>query len=387
VASRNITKYRDLKSSSIIRPELTDPIFQKEVAKLLFEVARKLLPTLTDKHALTFIERAILLDPSLKASASDLLVKEKSRISKQPGRKVLREKRIYDIDTLMDVIAKMSLQHVSKETSPKLNVKNEGVRSDIQESPPPTKSFVKPFVIVSLIILATVYFWDRLEIFHSPPIEISSPPLTSGNGTVGHEIPSSKRVTNITGIDTILYEIGEKNVKTGDSVIENPSIEDKLEGQSIGTANTNSPQELAVDPDISKVIPERVLEDKPVLPNLTSITRKEKIDTTGPIEGTVFYPDLQRGDRRADRDDRGLFPESRSERSNEKRETFKQGKLYRVIAKTRVLSSPSYFAVTMAFLDQGARVEVVEKTGEWLKLRSKMGQSGYILAQDTEPLN
>jgi len=56
--------------------------------------------------------------------------------------------------------------------------------------------------------------------------------------------------------------------------------------------------------------------------------------------------------------------------------------VYRVIARTDVLSRPTYRSYRVAVLVPGDKIQVDEDMGSWLRLKSRNGRPGYILAQD-----
>jgi hypothetical protein len=65
-------------------------------------------------------------------------------------------------------------------------------------------------------------------------------------------------------------------------------------------------------------------------------------------------------------------------------EGFELQKTYRVLEKTSVLSAPSYGGRVVGQLERGDRVLVEGKLGRWLRLRSKKGRGGYVIAADVE---
>ena len=65
-------------------------------------------------------------------------------------------------------------------------------------------------------------------------------------------------------------------------------------------------------------------------------------------------------------------------------EKFSGGKVYSIIVATRVMDRPSFRTVPIAKLQRGDTVLVEAQVGDWLKLRSKKGSPGYILAQDAK---
>lgn len=132
---------------------------------------------------------------------------------------------------------------------------------------------------------------------------------------------------------------------------------------------------------------------------------KESINTEGPVEGPEFKERLNR-DRAGASEPRRV--ESRREeyppREDSPREELQGGppravlpaddphgfdnkRTYRVLEGTSVLSAPSYGGRVIGRLERGDRVLVEGKLGRWLRLRSKKGRGGYVLAVDVEELS
>jgi hypothetical protein len=65
-------------------------------------------------------------------------------------------------------------------------------------------------------------------------------------------------------------------------------------------------------------------------------------------------------------------------------EGFESQKTFRVLAKTSVLSAPSYGGRIVGQIERGDRVLVEGKLGRWLRLRSKKGRGRYVIAVDVE---
>jgi hypothetical protein len=122
---------------------------------------------------------------------------------------------------------------------------------------------------------------------------------------------------------------------------------------------------------------------------------KEKVDTHGPVEGPEFTQRLpgrsSRGgnhdtdrdrsrDRDRDRDGNGVPP--RLVMEERPTDVFPSASVYRVIARTSVLSEPSYSGRVIGQLEAGDRVLVEAKLGRWLKLRSRRGRGGFVMAED-----
>jgi uncharacterized protein YgiM (DUF1202 family) len=67
---------------------------------------------------------------------------------------------------------------------------------------------------------------------------------------------------------------------------------------------------------------------------------------------------------------------------NRSTDVFDPGGVYRVLVRTSVLEHPSYSADVVGTLEPGDRVFVESKMGRWVRLRSKRGRGGFVLAED-----
>jgi hypothetical protein len=67
---------------------------------------------------------------------------------------------------------------------------------------------------------------------------------------------------------------------------------------------------------------------------------------------------------------------------NRNPDVFDPGGVYRVLVNTSVLANPSYSAEVVGRLEPGDRVFVEGKLGRWVRLRSKRGRGGFVLAED-----
>lgn len=59
---------------------------------------------------------------------------------------------------------------------------------------------------------------------------------------------------------------------------------------------------------------------------------------------------------------------------------------YVIIAKTRVMAEPTYWAEVKGDLSIGDKVLVEEPIGKWLRIKAKNGKYGYILSQDADKI-
>jgi len=113
--------------------------------------------------------------------------------------------------------------------------------------------------------------------------------------------------------------------------------------------------------------------------------RKEQINTRGPIEGEQY-----RSARSAERERPQNIGEPPLRGRDSSRHTpFERdsnGKLYRATARANVLSAPSYRGRVLGRLEPGDRLLVEGRLGSWMRLRSRQGREGYVLAQSVEEI-
>ncbi|MFM1848950.1 MAG: hypothetical protein RL417_2424 [Pseudomonadota bacterium] len=123
---------------------------------------------------------------------------------------------------------------------------------------------------------------------------------------------------------------------------------------------------------------------------------KEVVNTQGPPEPKDVYQATQSPrDGAGGEDDVGsiLFgspkPRLPGARGGEPQpmgvERFNEQREYEVVASTKVLTRPSFTGSAVARLAAGDRVKAEGAVGDWLKIRSRNGQIGYILSQDVKP--
>lgn len=365
-ASTEIERFSNTSSGSIIEPKLVNTRLKKECAALLIRLSRRLISTLSDKHPISFIQRAVVLEPTLKNEAITIIDNETERLKKLTGRKQLRDARLSELDLIKNKIQKIGC--ITSEVAEPKSKPSLSHQTKVQSSPITAKttqglSNSKIVIVVSiLIVLSMVGYWllsRRETILGSAPIsgEITNPK---------HIVPSEDRLKSINNIDALLLEVNSNS------------------GGAISPSNSSTKEDPK--PTVTVVQSERVLEDK----KAPLVGVKEKIDTTGPVEGATYY---EREERDSVSDSNNVFgspPPSMGglEQSpqSQGKQRFQGGKIFRIISSTKVMSQASYVSSTIARLEAGARVEVTEKLGQWLKIRSRMGQSGYILAQDAEIL-
>lgn len=116
---------------------------------------------------------------------------------------------------------------------------------------------------------------------------------------------------------------------------------------------------------------------------------KEEVNTRGPLEGAEFRERVERVRPQSFEGRReelqGGAPQAVLPRSSPR--GFESEQTYRVLTRTSVLSAPSFGGRVVGQLDRGDRVLVEGKLGRWLRLRSKKGRGGYVLATDVEEVS
>jgi hypothetical protein len=113
---------------------------------------------------------------------------------------------------------------------------------------------------------------------------------------------------------------------------------------------------------------------------------KDSVDTAGPVEGAEFRERIERAppERQARNRQEIQGGPPHAVLPGASQEGFEQHRTYRVLSKTSVLSAPSYGGRVVGQLERGDRVLVEGKLGRWLRLRSKKGRGGYVIAADVE---
>ena len=106
-----------------------------------------------------------------------------------------------------------------------------------------------------------------------------------------------------------------------------------------------------------------------------------QLDMRGPVEPNAVHESRMNPEK-----SRGLSGDDAilEDQTPEFRE-YAGGRYFEVLVSTKVMSSPSLRASTLAELNAGQRLEVEAKEGYWYKVRSMHGRVGYVLAQDLSP--
>jgi len=353
-ASSEIERFACSPAGSLVQPGLNSSRLKKETASLLVRLAKKNLGALSDKSIPEFLVRAVKLDNTLTEELISLIDRECDRLSKMTGRKNHREERL---------IALKDARKACEELKEKpLNIEPKSSAGAVKVVAKPKSSYNK-FILSTaafgIVLYLGFYFFGSQSLFNR---EDSIGVAAFADVAVDANLVAlqSDRIKTVDNLEVLLSKVNSLAVP---KVTQGPS--------EMGRHNST----------LEKV---DLTQSPPSKGELSG--SREKIDTSGPVEGTVFYGN----DRR--REDSpapsvfgneppgvgGLIPEGSSGRGSS------NSGVYRVLTYTRVYSKASYFSQTIANLDSGSRVQVVDKFGEWLKIRSKGGQVGFMLAQDAE---
>jgi hypothetical protein len=158
---------------------------------------------------------------------------------------------------------------------------------------------------------------------------------------------------------------------------------------SIGESSQTPPQEASR----SQVAPESAPSEG-ASPGVPSI--RERVNTAGPIEGAEFRNRVDHYSSRGESEPmepQPTFEERPREelRGGPPQAVLPQGdgspdshSMYRVLARTSVVSAPSFGGRVIGVLEAGDRALVEGRVGRWLKIRSKKGRGGYVPAEDIE---
>ena len=146
---------------------------------------------------------------------------------------------------------------------------------------------------------------------------------------------------------------------------------------------------VAAEPTSSPIQPQATSRSDPSVKegaqSIQVAKRKEQINTRGPIEGEQY-----RSARSVERERTQNIGEPPLRGSDSSRRTpFERdsnGKLYRATARVNVLSAPSYRGRVLGRLEPGDRLLVEGRLGSWMRLRSRQGREGYVLAQSVEEI-
>lgn len=180
-------------------------------------------------------------------------------------------------------------------------------------------------------------------------------------------LPEPVRVAGLNNLDAVLYDL------TSEAASPEPAA-DTTPMEKPAKAASAKPAEPSLA--VTK-LPDRSAEELEQIGKTT----KDGVNTNYPEERSV--PRLPRNEE--DEIYKIDFPPFRN-KENRPSASSPRGPNYIIIARTRVMSEPSYWAPSNGDLQDGDRVLVEADLGKWLRIKAKNGEIGYILSQDANRL-
>lgn len=371
-ASAEVERFSVMASGSLVEPALTSARIQKETAGLLLRLAKRSVASVSDSTAPEFFRRAAVLDKSLSDDIRSLLEREIDKLNKMTGRKSLREARIAQFKAICVDLQDLNAPLNTAESGAKGSLESRVDKSKVANYNPNVatthtqKSWLGP---TSLLLI--IFFAGALSVKQLGVDQLFNKSESSGRGAAGlvaysyeasGSAPQISRIQSVDNLEVLLAKVNSMAISSSSS----------------GTSRAlgRQPSQISAPAEMGGL-----LENKP--PSNKTGEKLEKIDTSGPLEGTPFY---ERELRASSNSSDSVFGSEPPGVGGFHPNNSSGPRVYRVLTFTRVYSKASFFSQTIANLDSGARVEVVERLGEWLKIRSKSGQIGFMLAQDAEQL-
>ncbi len=290
----------------------------------------------------------------------------------------------------------------------------------VQRAPQLRSIGVAVGVLLSLLGAVAIFFaYDVRQIFGSE-VAIAAETFVSQNEQPELLIPALDRRDLVGRLSALYYSIdtpagdngpeesgrhvGTSEVSTvatkvgGDQDGASKSSSSSGSGASSGSGDRAGAQaNLNASPTTEEPKPSSAAQPEPpttVAPKLP----KERVNTTSPVEGPEFRDRASRGrggnsgpsrtnTPRGGRQDEGS---RRPQRDPPRPEIIMgmpepaavHGRYYTVLASCSVLDAPNYSALVVSQLRRGETVFVEARVGGWLRLRSRNGRGGFVLAQD-----
>lgn len=262
------------------------------------------------------------------------------------------------------------------------------------EPPAPTQSGAAPMVVplrsrrrrvlwtsMCVVVVAVLLYLDHLfPQLRSPTQGVASESFIEAPREVELSRPIQEKREPGGRLGALFYSLEGDSENTSQPSAANPQ-----------TSATQAQENRIAGGTTQAVEPPRDLAPPPLQPDARV---RETINTDGPVEGPEFR----------DRGRRDINRTAEPPREEPPREELRGGppqavlpaaqpfgfdhqRTYRVLEGTSVLSAPSHGGRVIGHLERGDRVLVEGKLGRWLRLRSKKGRGGYVLAIDVEELS
>jgi hypothetical protein len=221
------------------------------------------------------------------------------------------------------------------------------------------------------------------------PVVIAEEDFISEQLTVNQLIPPLERRGAVGSLSALFYSIEhpEQSEATPQQPVP-PTAQGDSQGDTAAKGEQGSPSQAESGATASST-----LSRKPQ-PLPVPEKRKERINTRSPVEGADLKERLRKRETRSSREGSQEPPVQGPEArvspplsENRNPDVFDPGGVYRVLVRTSVLANASYAAEVVGRLEPGDRVFVEAKMGRWMRLRSKRGRGGFVLAEDVEEVS
>jgi hypothetical protein len=232
---------------------------------------------------------------------------------------------------------------------------------------------------VGVIVAGVIgrWAWTWLHTVFRVPVVIAAENFVSEPFAVDQLIPPLERRDPVGSLSALFYSIETPEAVVPAAQKDAPPAGD---GQGGGQVTTQT-----MHPPVGAASRAPTTQERPP----SAEGRKEQINTRSPVEGPEVKERLRRRETHHPPEPaRGPFsgvPEPSSSppvMENRSTDVFDPGGVYRVLVRTSVLEHPSYSADVVGTLEPGDRVFVESKMGRWVRLRSKRGRGGFVLAED-----
>jgi hypothetical protein len=242
---------------------------------------------------------------------------------------------------------------------------------------------------ISTLLCVGLGGWYWFHAVLTVPVVIAEEDFISEQLTVNQLIPPLERRGAVGSLSALFYSIEhpEQSEATPQQPVP-PTAQGDSQGDTAAKGEQGSPSQAESGATASST-----LSRKPQ-PLPVPEKHKERINTRSPVEGADLKERLRKRETRASREGSQEPPVQGPEArvspplsENRNPDVFDPGGVYRVLVRTSVLANASYAAEVVGRLEPGDRVFVEAKMGRWMRLRSKRGRGGFVLAEDVEEVS
>ena len=351
-----------------VAQEERDKLFRMCLAagSILSEVAARLRKDGDSVLGLSFLERAFRLDRryshDLKETAQEELAKISPHTLTSPsvsGFAQYLEKLLAELQIFQTQIAEPGKQARPKPDEPEAGPRKShgSTTAAPQAAGSPTRSRTRQVALVGVIGGLAIALLYSAAAGTRPSVSSLHFQFVGLPEAAAAAAPSAERIEKLSTLDALFYDI--QRAAPG------PADQRQLQGPE------NEVRRAAAQGE------------------------KETVNTTSPVEGPEISSAAAGGPGAGQSPSSAKPPEPRfADASGQQApslalaptfETFPRARKYSIIAPTRVMLRPSIVGQPVEQLASGAEISVEGKEGYWLKIRSKQGRVGYVLAQDATP--